>query len=273
MQSQMMFSLTSSAQIWINSMTTTSIGTIDTAARAQEIREVGYTVLRDHLDRAAVARIAEAFWPVYHAYIDKHRDKSNRGAHRHYIPLPFAAPFYQAALFADPTILAIVRAVLGHDMRITQYASDTPAKGSVHQAIHSDIEPLFPEQPDLVIPPALICANFSFIDVTPAHGPFEVADGSHLLPRAATIEKISAGDIPLRPLCLNIGDVLIRDPRCLHRGTPNTTDQPRPVAVIGFERFWHQRPGHIGESPLTQQFFDSLPEPEQSLLRHVPRSA
>ena len=34
------------------------------------------------------------------------------------------------------------------------------------------------------------------------------------------------------PFTLNIGDVLIRHPWVLHRGTPNATQTPRPLATI-----------------------------------------
>jgi hypothetical protein len=35
---------------------------------------------------------------------------------------------------------------------------------------------------------------------------------------------------------------MIRDVRGLHRGTPNKTDIPRPMIVIGYSRRWLFRP-------------------------------
>ncbi|MBB5508233.1 hypothetical protein HDG35_004514 [Paraburkholderia sp. JPY681] len=32
---------------------------------------------------------------------------------------------------------------------------------------------------------------------------------------------------------MELGDVMIRDVRALHRGTPNRTEAPRPMVVIG----------------------------------------
>ncbi len=34
------------------------------------------------------------------------------------------------------------------------------------------------------------------------------------------------------------GDVMIRDVRALHRGTPNHTNEPRPMVVIGYSLRW-----------------------------------
>jgi hypothetical protein len=64
--------------------------------------------------------------------------------------------------------------------------------------------------------------NFPLIRITPNHGPFEVARGSHLLPESEALKQIEAGDISLDPLLLNIGDALIRDTRCLHTGAHQT---------------------------------------------------
>ena len=82
-------------------------------------------------------------------------------------------------------------------------------------------------------PPDLMAANTSFVDVTPENGPFEVCDGSHHIPDA--IEKLTNGELEFTPLYLRVGDVLVRDPRCIHRGSPNITDIPRGVAVLGFD--------------------------------------
>ena len=74
---------------------------------------------------------------------------------RHYIQLPFEPPFYQHGIHGDPGIVGVVRKLLGEDAEMVQYASDTPAKGSVYQDWHGDVPPsLFPEEPDLVTPPA-----------------------------------------------------------------------------------------------------------------------
>jgi hypothetical protein len=38
---------------------------------------------------------------------------------------------------------------------------------------------------------------------------------------------------------LEIGDVLIRHPWALHRGTPNSTDTPRALVTIRYVRSWY----------------------------------
>lgn len=245
--------------------------TIDIPACIEAVRTDGFCILRDQLPRAAVEAVRDAFAPLLEAHVREHDDHPNRGPRRHYIPLPFRPPFYHPAFFNNDAIIAIISGVFGEDMAIDQFASDTPLKGSVHQDVHADIGPLFPESPDLVCPPPLLATNFSFIDVTPAHGPFEVARGTHRMPRAQALEDVKQGRIGLEPLFLNVGDVLIRDVRTVHRGTPNTTDQPRGVAVISYVRAWYRREGHQSENRMPAATWAMLSEREQHLLRLIPR--
>ena len=61
---------------------------------------------------------------------------------------------------------------------------------------------------------------------------------------------------------LKAGDVLITDPRTLHRGTPNGTDTPRPFAVIVYNRYWYW-----------SKIIERLEANERHLLRKVRRTA
>jgi ectoine hydroxylase-related dioxygenase (phytanoyl-CoA dioxygenase family) len=234
----------------------------------EKIDRVGYTLLEDLIPRDAVAEMAAAFEPLYQSNLFTIRTDPNRGSMRHYIVLPFEAPFYQSSFNGNSTIFAIARAILGEDVYCTQFASDTPAKGSIHQDWHTDIARHFTEDGQLQ-PPMLIVANTSFVDVTPETGPFEISDGSHHIPDA--IEKLKNGELTFKPLCLNVGDVLIRDPRCVHRGSPNTTDVPRVVAVLGFDRAGHERGGHLVENGICPELYNSLSEDERKMYRKVPQ--
>jgi hypothetical protein len=53
---------------------------------------------------------------------------------------------------------------------------------------------------------------------------------------------LGSGEIKLEKLMMKTGDLMIRDVRAIHRGTPNRTDEPRPMCVIGYSRRWLFRP-------------------------------
>jgi hypothetical protein len=79
------------------------------------------------------------------------------------------------------------------------------------------------------------------------------------------LRRLAAGEIELEPLTMKLGDVIIRDVRALHRGTPNRTDEPRPMVVIGYSRRWLFRPEvsiHIPRAAL-----ENLSERARRLLR------
>jgi hypothetical protein len=61
---------------------------------------------------------------------------------------------------------------------------------------------------------------------------------------------------------------MIRDVRCLHRGTPNRTATPRPMVVIGYSRRWLFRPEVSIRIP--EPALDSLSDRARRLLRFNP---
>ncbi len=246
----------------------TNLSDEELSEHLEKIDRVGYTILKNLVPKDAVAEMAAAFAPLYQSSLDTICHEPNRGSMRHYLVLPFEKPFYQSTFNGHPDIFAIVRAILGNDVYCTQFASDTPAKGSIYQDWHTDIARQFSEDGQLK-PPVLIAANTSFVDVKAENGPFEVCDGSHHIPDA--IEKLKKGELDFKPLYLNIGDVLIRDPRCVHRGSPNTTDVPRAVAVLGFDREGHERGIHLTENDIGPELYNSLNEDEQRMYRKVPQ--
>ena len=160
----------------------------------QEILEVGHCVLRNHFPVEAVMAYREAFLSLL-ADVAQRIPDGNRGEHRWAIGLPFARPFYHSEFFIDPTVNGIVSRILGEDMHISYYGTDTPCKGSQYQAFHADLPLLFPEQPQFRHPPLLLSLRFTFGDMTLANGPFEVAPGTQHLPRESTLAKAEAGEL------------------------------------------------------------------------------
>jgi ectoine hydroxylase-related dioxygenase (phytanoyl-CoA dioxygenase family) len=57
--------------------------------------------------------------------------------------------------------------------------------------------------------------------------------------RGEALRAVACGEVEIQAVPLEIGDVLIRHPWVLHRGTPNTTDTPRALATIRYVRQWY----------------------------------
>lgn len=212
------------------------------AALGEQAQADGFVILRDHFPRATLQAWAEAFRPLLDDYLARLTGaEENRGPGRHYVTLPFRAPFADPAIYEDEAVLAVVEHLVGKDPVMVQLATDTPLLGSDYQDVHRDAPPLFPEWGQET-PSFQLAVNFPLVDVTAERGPFEVARGTHRLSRDEGMALIESGKVKLEPVLLDLGDVMIRDVRGLHRGTPNRTETPRPMVVIGYSRRWMYRP-------------------------------
>lgn len=216
-----------------------------------ELREKGYCVLRGHFPPALIDACREAFWPVLEAYLAVHAGaSSNRGSHRHYLPMPFNPPCFALEFFFDRTVLELVHSLMDDRAVVDQWGCDVPLLGSEYQEQHIDYRrPLFPEAPSLVLPIYMLMVSFGLVPITAECGPIEI-DGQAVL--------------------LDIGDVLIRHPWTLHRGTPNTTTTPRALASIRYVRRWYVDDSREVNS-IPRAVWESLKPAQQALLR-FPRS-
>ncbi|HEY9699135.1 MAG TPA: phytanoyl-CoA dioxygenase family protein [Trichocoleus sp.] len=233
----------------------------------QTVLQDGFCILRNHFSLEILTVWQQAFKPLLEDHIAREGSLQNRGSARYYVTLPFIAPFADAQIYEDDDILAIAAGLVGQDAVMCQLATDTPLLGSDYQTIHRDAPPLFPEIPQET-PPFQLAVNFPLIDVTIENGPFEVARGTHMMTKEEGLQKLESGAIQLEPITLKMGDVMIRDVRGLHRGTPNRTSVPRPMAVIGYSRRWLYRPEVSIQVP--RATWNTLSDRARHLLRFNP---
>lgn len=222
-------------------------GRYDSAEIAQFValvRKDGFCILRAHFSRQTLLEWRKAFTLLLDERV-RGGTASGRGPNRYYISLPFVPPFADPEIYEDPDILAILTQLCGPDIVIPELASDTPLYGSDYQVIHRDITQCSPDLPGAdPAQPFQFAVNFPLVDVNAENGPFEIIRGTHLLSDAASKALIQSGEARARlePLFMQLGDVMIRDVRALHRGTPNRTDTPRPMIVVGYNHASHRRP-------------------------------
>ncbi|MDT5063089.1 MAG: hypothetical protein QOH63_3548 [Acidobacteriota bacterium] len=236
-------------------------------ALAQAVLDDGFCVLPEHFSRETMAVWREAFAPLLAQHIEREGHRQNRGPARYYVTLPFIPPFADPRIFEDEDILAIVSLLVGEDMVMCQLATDTPLRGSDYQETHRDTLPLFPETGRETLPYQL-AVNFPLVDVSLEHGPFQLARGTHMVSKEEGLRRIETNEVALEPVLMKAGDVMIRDVRGLHRGTPNRTDEPRPMVVIGYSRRWLFRPEVSIRIPRAQ--WETLSERARFILRFNP---
>jgi ectoine hydroxylase-related dioxygenase (phytanoyl-CoA dioxygenase family) len=232
-----------------------------------EIQDQGYCVLRDHFARPLIDACRDAFWPVLVAYLQNHGHEPNRGANRHFLPMPFEPPCFVPEFFFDDEVLGIVRTVMDDRVVADQWGCDVPLRGSDYQGVHVDSQrPLFAEAPDLPLPVYMLVASFGLVRIAPENGPIEIAPGTHRMPRQEALRAVEAAEIGMESIPLEIGDVLIRHPWALHRGTPNTTDTPRALVSLRYVRRWYADSSREVDS-LPRAVWESLTSEQRDLMR------
>jgi hypothetical protein len=236
-------------------------------AKVEEVLRDGLCVLRGHIPPQKLFAWRETFLPLLEKQVEIEGRKTSRGPDRYYVTLPFEAPFSDPSIFDDDDLYLIVEKLVGKDPVFCQLATDTPLLGSDYQSIHRDTPPLFPDA-GFETPPFQLAVNFPLVDVTPENGPLEVARGTHMVSREKGMAMIESGEAPLEPLLMKLGDVIIRDVRGLHRGTPNRTETPRPMVVLGYSPRWYFRPEVSIE--VARAALEALPERARRLLRFNP---
>jgi ectoine hydroxylase-related dioxygenase (phytanoyl-CoA dioxygenase family) len=235
----------------------------------QDFLRDGLVILPRHYDATRIAAWAQAFEPLLATAVADPTMAGARGTQRFYVTLPFEGLFADAHFFEDDDVLAVVQGVAGADPVMCQLATDTPLRGSEYQKVHRDTPALFPEWTDREVPPYQLAVNFPLCAVTPENGPLETTRGTHRMTRAQAEQALARGDVRLETITMDVGDVMIRDVRLMHRGTPNHTDVARPMVVIGYSRHWYHRPEvHID---IPQATWDTLSPRAKRLLRHNPR--
>jgi hypothetical protein len=242
-------------------------GLAGAADRIAELKDRGFCVLKSHLAQSAIQSCREAFWPVLLAYVEANLDKPNRGSHRHFLPMPFDPPCFAPEFFFDAGVLNVVRGAMDDRIVADQWGCDVPLKGSTYQELHADYQrPLFSEAPDMPLPAYMLVVSFGLMEIASADGPMEIAPGTHNMPRSQATRSVEEGTIKTQPVALDLGDVLIRHPWALHRGTPNLTGTPRALVTIRYVRRWYADDSRE-VNPIPLPVWQSLRADQQSIMR------
>ena len=172
-----------------------------------------------------------------------------------------------------PAILAILDKVWG----ATNYWSG--GAGGDYSLPRAEIQPLHSDMGDFLndplgqttfreLPPPFIVVNYTMVDFTRENGIIPFIPGTQRS-RAAipTLEQEPAW-MKESILCAPAGTAIIRDVRCWHGGTANTSTQIRPMTSAGYFAPWFRAPGSVPEPAAARACFDKelSPRGEENLL-------
>ena len=229
----------------------------------EDLRRDGICVIPGLIPEEKVARWKHAFDELFAERARRPGGLAPRGKARHYLTLPWVEPFADPEVFAHPTILGVLDRVFAQEYVLVQLGADVAGPGSEYQEIHRDYRPLFDDS--VVTPLYALAVNFPLVEVTSENGPFQMARGTHVLPRDEGIARVESGEIPIESFLARPGDVTIRTPLALHLGTPNATSAPRPMVVMGYVMHWLHTANV--ELDVPRAFYETLPAETRALLR------
>ena len=262
------------------------------------LHAAGYVVLRDALQRDLVAQAREAFDEIlrdceesregdaWYQVSERHRAVFWERRARWRIFPKLRPPLSDPRLLANPLVVPVLAELLGSDFRCKFVSSDTCLKGSAMQAPHREFGAGGASES------VAYMVNVPLSRNTRRNGPIEVWPGASHLWKAEVLERHGLSDdvqddsnpglealaarIPSERLLLEPGDMLIRDPGMLHRGTPNRTRRPRTMLTLCFLRRGHEHEYGTTEYNLDAELFARLDPSVQRLFpegeaAHQPR--
>ncbi len=228
---------------------------------AEDVRRDGICIIPGLFSSDLIGEWAKAFRSLWEDRRSRPGVLAPREEARFYLTLPWVAPFSNQEIFANPVILGVIQRVFAQDFDMVQLGADVSLPGSEFQPIHKDFQHIFP---DMITPLYALAVNLPLLPVTEENGPFQMARGTHALPRRGCCKDRVGRDC--------IGVLLFRTrrrddphPHSHSTGTPNHTDSPRVIAVMGYVMRWFNTANvHM---TIERNYYETLPQDIRTMLR------
>lgn len=217
-----------------------------------------------------VDALREDLMAAYERAMQRSGGAVSRGPQRWYVEIHPEEIRGFADVASHPWVTGMAEAVLGPDYRFVEIGFDVPFQGAKNQPWHRDFKSPAETYEDRRI--TALAFNMTAVDVTPDMGPFEIAQGTqwddgrewnHQMfpPREiwSRFEELAVRKFPQR------GDISVRTPLALHRGTEHASPTARPVLILGLLREFEAKPEEH-DLAVTRAYYDSLPATVQEHL-------
>ncbi len=240
-----------------NGLSTLETVTPDQVERATELFHCnGFVAVRDALDPERLHDLREAAARIIEQIVDVDPDCGAGGGagglpHRYSFGASSASrhtlhePAWCAVLDMETTT-PILESIFGsNDYLVGGAGGDLAMPGAIeYQGLHSDnMWSTFhdPEQRVTIrdLPTPVVTINFPLIDLTPENGPIRQIAGSHRSNDPIPSLNEEPDWMKLSTICpVPAGTAIFRDVRCWHGGTPNLSNDVRPMPNVEYFAPW-----------------------------------
>ena len=198
--------------------------------------------------------------------------KGNRGHHRYSFGHQTHNPEW-CMLVDLPGVVAVLDKVFGNqDYTCTGAGGDYSLPKAERHSLHADTGEFMHDPLNWVshkdLPPFFIVVNFTMVDFTVENGAIRFIPCTHR--SRATIPGLA--DEPEwmqnNHLCAPAGTAIVRDVRCWHGGTPNISNQVRPMTSAGYVPNWF-RPEWAESKVMPRALYEKLSPRGKKLCRYI----
>ena len=131
-----------------------------------------------------------------------------------------------------------------------------------YQCLHSD----WGHSPGWNLPtPPMISVNFTIEALNRRNGATRFLLGTHRGHPHVALANEKAGSLVRMLAPVPAGCAILRDVRCIHGGTPNSSPKPRYLPAVEYQPLDLEDDMYFYETPLPQRMFDQLNEASQHL--------
>ena len=189
-----------------------------------------------------VAQLHRAYVDTYHDYFEDREfaDALNVGTKRTQVTVDIEGPFNSPQLYANASILPVLKLVLGDQLILSGFGSVVSLPGAPDQHRHRDHPNIYELTEteataawvDMLLPPYALNLIIPLVPLNAINGTTRLWLGSHLVPKSMSEHMPSVDPV------LDLGDCLLVDYRLLHSGTANHSENPRPILYNLYCRPW-----------------------------------
>jgi len=247
-----------------------------TIRQASEIfQEQGFIWLKDALPKQLINSVQEEYQRKY-VNLPESSTKARVGDKRYLITVTVESLFNNPALYAAPMFYPLLIKFLGEDCVIDSFGSVCAYPGAKAQKIHADNPPLFDSDEVCArIPCYALTVVVPLIALNKTVGTTAVWQKSHRHPQYSEYIKTLRDKEDFEEatwLTPDVGDIYLMDYRLIHVGTPNLSEEPRPILYIVYSRPWFADAYNFGERReraviISKEEYTKVPESYRHLFK------
>ncbi len=177
-----------------------------------------------------------------------------------------------AMLIDLPTTAPILQAIWNSaEYACTGAGGDYSVPGAKIQPLHSDMGEFFHDPWNQVsihdVPAPFIVINFLMTDFTKENGAIRFIPATQRSHNSIPTLDEEPEWMQNSIICAPAGTAIIRDVRCWHAGTANTSQQIRPMTSVGYFAPWFR--GYADTGSIPAEIYETLSPRAQHLCRFI----